>query len=199
MGMLVNPSRFAVAGGSPYATWDPAHKASDISLSGGNLIATGASLGVHIVLGTIAISGKRYFECSFVPNADSIGVGIAVASTTLTNYLGQGALSYGHYLSSNTIYTGASAVYDGTNIATTPVTVGFAVDGTSLWVRVSGESGWEGGGDPAAGTSPTLTLSSGTYYPACTPYTTGNGAVTLNAGQSAFSVWTPSGGFSGVS
>jgi hypothetical protein len=198
MGMLVSPSRFAVAGGTTYATWDPAVKASDITLSNGNLTATGATLGSHMVLGNIAISGKRYFECSFVPNTDNVGVGVAKSSATLTSYIGQLTDTYGHYLPGNDIYNNTLA-YNGSTISTTPVIVGFALDGTSLWVRVSGQSGWEGGGDPAAGTSPTLTLSSGTYYPACTPYTTGNGAVTLNAGQSAFSVWTPSGGFSGVS
>lgn len=184
-------------GGATYAAWNPLDKDSSITLSGGNQVASGSVFGSRIVRADTAISGKRYFEFSFTPNTDNVGVGICSSGVPLTSYLGQNALSYGHYLPSNDSFTGGSAAYNGTTNSTTPIIVGMAVDGTSVWIIVQGGSGFEGGGDPAAGTSPTLTVTSGTYFPACTPYS-GSNAVTLNAGQSAFALWTPSGGFAGI-
>ncbi|HVI59326.1 MAG TPA: hypothetical protein VM619_10735 [Luteimonas sp.] len=186
--------------GTVYATWNPADKATEITLSNGNRTAEVDGLGIRTARATIAMSGKQYFEASFAPNGDGVGIGLARSAADLFVYLGSDSAGYGHYLPSNDVYRGGSVAYNGATNSTSPVTVGIAFDAATLemWVIVEGGSGFEGGGDPAAGTSPTLTLAAGTYYPACTPYT-GASAVTINAGQAAFSLWTPSGGFTGVS
>lgn len=187
--------------GPIYATWNPSDKAASISLSGGNLIATGTTFGGDLLRATKFITGKMYYEGSFVPNADGVGFGLAPASDSLNQWVG-GANGYGHFLPSNDVYNLGGVLWAGATRSVSPVTVGIAVDGIKVWIRVTGQPGWEGGGDPAAGTSPTFTMlagTAGTYKPCATPYTAGAGAVTLNCGQSAFALWTPSGGFAGVS
>ncbi|MGP1666324.1 MAG: hypothetical protein ACTS5I_10545 [Rhodanobacter sp.] len=190
------------SGGSvTYATWNPSDKGANITLSGGNLIADGTVFAGEMVRATVAIVGKRYFECSFYPTADGTGVGVAPLGDTLGNYIGSGD-GYGHYLPGNDVYQHGGIVFLGATRSVSPAVIGIAIDGLKMWVRVSGQAGFEGGGDPAAGTSPTVTMSgvtANTLRPACTPYTGTAGQITLNCGQSAFTLWTPSGGFSGVS
>ena len=133
-----------------------------------------------------------------VLGGDAVAAGVATSAHTLSDYLGAQASGYGLYFPTGDIYNNGGIAYNGATNSNSPITCGFAIDGLNLWARATGDSGWQGGGDPVAGTSPTLVLSSGTYFPACTPYN-GTSSVTINAGQTAFSLWTPSGGFSGVS
>ena len=186
------------AGGSGYATWNPTGLPANCSLIGGTLIASSTTFGARTIRATIAMPALGYFECSFTPSGDGVGAGLATSSASGTNYLGGDANGYGHYLPSNDVYRSGGVVFNGATISTTPVTVGFAFNSSTrnLWLRRP-DSTWEGGGDPTAGTSPTLTLAAGTYFPACTP-STGASAITLNAGASAFALWTPSGGFTGI-
>lgn len=194
--MLVGQRRRGGAGGAIYATWDTA-VGTGFTFTNGN--RTVAGTGSKVSRGNIALSGLQYFEVSYTPAGNGIGPGLATTAHTLTNYLGSAAGGYGYYLPAADVYVSAAVVYNGATDSTTPVTVGFAFDASTrkLWVRRSNGT-WEGGGDPAAGTSPTLTLAAGTYYPACTPGTTG-GAHTINAGQAPFVLWTPSAGYGGVS
>ena len=198
--MIINSYAF---GGAPpvYATWNPADKSGGITLSAGNRTADTPVFGGQMVRATKSISGKRYFECTFTPNGDGVGPGWASTGAGLNTYLGGDTAGYGHYLPGNDVYNNGSVVYAGATNSTSPVTVGFALDSATrrAWIIVQGGGGgFEGGGDPAANTAPTLTLAAGTYFPACTPYT-GASVITINAGQSAFTLWTPSGGYSGVS
>jgi hypothetical protein len=194
----------ASSGGGPgpsYAEWDPAAHGGGITISGGGLVATGSgALGLGIARGDTALTGDQYFEVSFIPNADSVGVGVCAVGQNLGNYLGQNSTGAGYYLPSADTYLAASVAYNGSTDSSSPATVGIAFKASTNegWVRRADGGGWEGGGDPTTGTSPTFTLAAGVYYPACTPYTAGNGECTLNAGQSAFAKWTPSGGFTGV-
>lgn len=193
-------SSYGVSSGAPtFAVWSIINKASWITVSGSNHIATGdaAHYSAGLILGDRALpAGKSYMEFSFAPNADGVGVGVSRGSG-LTGYLGQPTDGYGHYLPGNDIYSGSLNVRNGTNNAVTPVIIGWAQDGLKVWIWIQGQPTWEGGGNPATGTTPTYTIpTAGTYYPAATPFT-GASAVTLNAGHAPFTLWTPTGGFAG--
>jgi hypothetical protein len=188
-------------GGATYAGWDATAHGGGITISGAGRVATGSgSVGVGIARGDRSIGADAYFEVSFVPNVDNVGVGVCTTAVNLGNYLGQEAAGAGYYLPSADVYIAAAAAYNGSSDATTPAVVGIAFKPSTRegWVRRADGTGWEGGGDPTTGTSPTFTMAAGTYYPACTPYTAGNGECTINAGQDPFVLWTPSGGFAGI-
>ena len=70
-----------------------------------------------------------------------------------------------------------------------------AIDSTAgqIWAKTFGAAGWMGGGDPAAGTTPTLTLTAGSVL---FPAFAGNLAgveCTANFGAAAFVGTAPSG------
>jgi hypothetical protein len=192
----------ASAAGPSYAVWDATAHGGGITISGGGRVATGSTpLGLGIARTNIPITADSYFEVSFVPNANSVGVGVCTSGQNLGNYLGQDSTGAGYYLAGADVFISAAMAYNGSSDATTPAIVGVAFKPSTRegWIRRADGTGWEGGGDPTTGTSPTFTMAAGAYYAACTPYTAGNGECTLNAGQSAFVMWTPSGGFAGIS
>lgn len=72
------------------------------------------------------------------------------------------------------------------------------VDATAgrLWARVSGAPGWARGGNPEAGTDPTLTFTPRTdVFPmvSCGASSTGTTRVSVNFGQDEFSMPVPAG------
>ena len=91
-------------GGPTVTTWNPADKGSAITLSSGNLTATGATSGGYAngsVRATASkATGKYYFEVSI----DAIGaanhdmIGVCAASTPLTTDFAADALGYGYYM-----------------------------------------------------------------------------------------------------
>lgn len=74
-----------------YATWNPADKGANITLSGGNLTATTSAFAWDAVRTTISKStGKWYFEMSITAN--NLGFsGIGKSTATLASYLGSDA------------------------------------------------------------------------------------------------------------
>lgn len=194
-------SGIEVYGNPAAATWDPNDKNALITLSSGNRAAASSALGTVSVRATRALFGKKYFEGSYTINNDNVGLGLVTSlSGSLNQYVGQQAAGAGHYLPSNTVYRSGTVVYNGTDLGTagSPIKIGIAVDGLKMWVIVEGKATFEGGGDPATGTTPTYTLASaGIYYPACSPHSSA-GTMTINCGQDPFTLWTPSGGFTGI-
>jgi hypothetical protein len=62
-----------------------------------------------------------------------------------------------------------------------------------VWTKTFGAAGWMLGGDPAAGTTPTFTLTgSGAVFPAIGLFSNTT-AITANFGASAFTGTVPSG------
>jgi hypothetical protein len=151
---------------------------------------------------TRACSGKCYFSAA-IRHTDSgsvVGVGVADATVNLTNtsnYPGidNKSLAVGSP-NGTTFFNGASLGTVGTLSAPDQVEIAVDTATRKVWVRQEGGA-WLGGGDPAAGTSPTATLSgTGDIYPAYWVSDTGslvNRFTTLNTELSGTTGTVPSG------
>ena len=172
-----------------YATWNPADKGANLTLSGSNLIATTSGLG--IVRSTIGKStGKWYWEITIGGNPG--GVGTAVSTVSLAAALGNSGSSYDGF-SYNGAYgntlTGSYSQYPfgATFVAGDVIGMAFDIDAGTLSFYKNGIlQGTGQAGFPA-----------GTYYAAV-----GGGAsgeiYTANFGASTFSYSPPSGFNSGL-
>lgn len=189
---------FTVTGASvTYATWSPTNKSSAVTLSGGNLVATGSgSYGMCIatVGKTVAGGGKWYFEITYTARgavSESSGLSTQVPnSSDATTTVGRVAQSFGNRPDAgnwnysyntgggwNTVGLGSFPIVTGT-------TVGYAVDmaaGTcNVTIAGSAAYTWTG-------------ISAGvTWYPAMVS-NTGSNIFTANFGASAFVYTVPSG------
>lgn len=91
------PSGFSAWDGTGATTWDPANKDASITLSNGNLTATGATAGANAWKSARATgsqsTGKYYFEASVVAVDGSNGwmLGVENGSGTLSSYIGSTA------------------------------------------------------------------------------------------------------------
>jgi hypothetical protein len=199
--VILNPYVFASGGGGggSWATWNTDGFSG--TYSNGNRTITRASGGSGVCRSTSPFLDFTYAEFSFAPAGNAAGQGLCNASQSLTaTYLGVDANGAGYYLPAADVYRSAVVQFNGATYSTTPAVVGIAVRGSvgsgwNVWIRRP-DSTWEGGGNPVTNTTPTFTMPAGTYYPACT--ITAASPTTINAGQGAFVLWTPSGGFAGV-
>lgn len=183
-------------------TWNPAEKYGTITLSSGDLSASGTSA-LGIVKGTVGkSSGKWYFEVTYGSAIAFQTIGVS-NSPVLNNYVGQMVESFGcgPQHSYDSISGGASTPLTVGTIGS-GATVGCAVDLDNLkiwwfvagyWTGINGvDVGFSVGvGDPASGAGPRYTMSPGTYYPAACPR---NGSITINttltySPPSGFSPW----------
>lgn len=185
-------------GGGPsmYTTLNPLDKSGQVSLSGGNLVATGGSSSSGIVRSIHPIVGKRYFEAVFTNQPGTgavIGAGVANGSHVLTASLGfasgnangwgfWGRSGYGARHNGVTAVAGNSDTND---------VFGFAVDepGHKLWISKNGA--WIQG-DPETDSSPIWTNLSGTLYAAACPWAT-TVAVTMRFDPATFRDAAPAG------
>lgn len=204
--------RRRAAGGAPsaYATWNPADKASTITLTNSNRSAqrtSSTSNTYNSVRATAAILVPSYWEVT-VPWGGGVGglgaVGVCLASMSLqsnTIWAGGQSDTVAVWGANNGVYqSGAGTDY--ANAGATSI-YGFAFDPASgkIWIRdLSASTGaaYFGGGDPAAGTSPSKTLAAGTYFPCATALDTLSLVYTANFGSSAFSGSVPAGFSAGV-
>lgn len=200
---LVLPATFLpfpmamIGAGKPaaFSTWNSADKSANITLSGGNLIAT-ASNTVGAVRGTSAqSSGKLYFEQTLGGAAGDFRLGMATASASLSASLGEDAngWGFGRYIFNGRLRNNAT-----TAVSTTPKpadgdVVGFHVDFSALkfYIRINGTN-WNSM-DPAAGTGG-QTFASGSWFPAFSSDSSSDSS-TLNVGASAFGT-SPASGYS---
>lgn len=165
-----------------YDVWDGSKKATDVTLSNGDLDCdSNSTTGGGSVLSVGGKSaGKFYFEVEqvqqYATNAGYL-TGISLGTGTYTSYPGATTSSFG--LASTT--TGSDIWSNGVasnNSASGVATVGqyhriaVDVDAGKVWLAISNRSSgaWIGGGDPAAGTSPTFTFTPNTTtYPMACP------------------------------
>ncbi len=182
--------------GLPPTTWSPTDKNAALVLSNGNLTATTAAGSYSPGRATNSQStGKHYFECSLLTNANGF-VGIANATYALTsgNYVGKDVNSWalqsrGVAADWSTVHNNAGSDTGITTLSTDIFNCALDSDAGKLWFGINGT--WIGGGDPAAGTSPTYTGVTGAMFPALSPLV-GN-TWTGNFGATAFAQTIPSG------
>lgn len=181
-------------------TLNPSDKNSNITLSGGNLVATYNGSGVHgMVRATngIPTSAKVYWEVTIAgindgSTVDIMGVQDGVQSTANGNYVGFSGhgFGWGYANSLAQTYVVGQSSYVTVGVAIPAGTYGFAFDGTTgkLWVRNS--SGWRSG-NPTSGTSPSCTFNTLlTMFPAISFYTS-TASATYNFGATAFTYSVP--------
>lgn len=163
--MLLNPYRFAVGGGGgSLVVWDIADfsPAGGWTFSGSGLVATESTSSNAFARTTPGkSSGKWYWEMEPFTSTSGMNcfVGVMDASSAVTS-----VTSGPYWLRSN----GASSGFtSGVGGFTDNDNIGFAldVDSGKLWVRKNGGA-WAGGGDPAAGTTPSATPPTGVTWKA---------------------------------
>jgi hypothetical protein len=207
-----------VTGGGTATTWNPADKNAGITLTNGNLTATGsAGAGTtnQAVRGTAAVSAsvKQYFEVKATQAARYWFAGVMSSSASVTNgdNVGQtNGICFGN------LNAGSAVVYrNGVALPTTYTTVAtgdvirVAVDrvANKIWFAIN-NTAWVGVGtrrltptptieDPATGTGGAdISVVTGTIYPAWSSAYTGD-AATINGGAAAFAFAVPA-GFVGI-
>ena len=175
-------------------TWNPADKSAGITLTGGNLIATGGlNTGCRGVDHQVA--GQFYFEYTMTTWAGSTSCGVANLAAGFAPGTSTGVSS---------VNAAGQIVCNGSNIASLGARangniIGVAVDFTArlIWFRVAPAGNWNGtagfapGGTGGVNISPIGGVGS-SVYPYFASITTSN-SVTANFGDSAFSGAVPSG------
>lgn len=217
---LLQQQQLMMAMGAPavvQTTWDPVNKASDIVLESGNTVATSpsgtAGTGGTVVSASGKTAGKFYAEvlCTQLYSSWlSTGAGLHIGTASLSAYVGGDSNGWGTWgagsggdsrmtfhsaSSANTTTVAANAGGEACRIAVD-------IDAGKLWLSYFGGTAWIGGGDPAAGTSPTFTFTAGSScYLAATPRSSSGGASCTklalvapsswaNAAPAGFGVWT---------
>lgn len=193
-------------------SWSSVNKTASIALSNGN--ADCAETSVSTTTGGTVLSdsghstGKFYVEMRCVgydATVGATGCGLHAGAGSLANYIGQDVDGWSSFATGggapnrNTYHNAvlANSIVNGINPTGTNVRLAVDLDAGKLWLSYYGSSTWIGGGDPAAGTSPTYTFTpSGTYYLAYTPRVYGaKGRLVAVANwsysaPSGFGVWT---------
>lgn len=148
---------------SPPVTWNPADKHSDIALSFANKVATRNASGDDMVAVRATLSrsaGKWYFEIlgnfAGFPIPRNLAAGIATSAMSLSEYPGDDASSYSYYsLNGNKLNAAAGTAFGATWGNGAVVGVAYDADAGHVWFAK--DNVWQGGGNPAAGTSPAFT------------------------------------------
>ena len=175
-------------------TWSSTNKDADITLSGGNLVATGTAAGS--VWATLSRStGKYYFELTQGDDSGQNYGGIMGAATSFTDNAPPDVGTEADYSSGGacTVNGGGGTGFSGSNWVTGSV-LGVAVDLTNNLIYFSVAGTYQNSGNPSAGTGGT-TITGGTYYPAWGRRALGGASlfVTANFGGSAFNTAAPTG------
>jgi len=176
----------AGGGADAYSTWNPSDKDADISLSGGNLVAsiTAAAGSLRGTRGRDP-AGNFYFEIT-VGGATNHLVGVGSTSASLANYPGVDANARAYYSVTGEKYTSnAGAAYGATY--TVGDVIGVHMNNGVLTFYKNGSSQGSAYTD--------LVGAASLFYPMWGPGTAGAGTRTgtLNVGASAFTGSLPSG------
>ena len=166
--------------------WNPLDKDADISLSGGNLVAsiTSANGGIRGTQGRS--SGHHYFEITVGGAGSAIHmVGLGNASATLAAYPGFDANGWSYFAADGRKYTNATDAAYGASYAAGDV-IGVAYDATAGTITFYKNGASQG---------TAFTSISGTLYPMWGPggSTAGTRTATLNTGATAFAYSMPAG------
>ncbi len=187
-------------------TFNPSDKAASLTLSGGNLIATGttgANAGVRAI--DKQITGKFYWECTCNTFASS-GSAVGVSSPTAALNAG---LAFASPLGTCGLNRAGSVYSDGVQVAgiafgtiASGTVVGIAVDCDArlIWYRLGAAGNWNASAtaSPVTGAGG-VALSIGRGIPVYPMVTSAalNDQITANFGGSAFTGTVPSGFTSG--
>lgn len=171
--MIINPYAFGGGGGggASSVTWNPADKASAITLSESDKRATVTGISqwnaVRALTSRATGGGGYYFEVEILgDNQEMVGLGNSSASLIGGAYVGFDANGYGFYLNNGQkLNNASSAAY--ASAASVGDNIGILLKGTSIWTRVNGV--WNG--DPDAGTGAMFTGLSGSYFPMVSAFT----------------------------
>lgn len=175
-------------------TWNPSDKAAGITLTSTNHVAT-SSGGNNSVRGTTSHNtSKWYIEFNTISFVGSALVGLADSSQSLSTNTMSNAGGCNDGNNFNDGWVGAQVGMGGT-VAGHIVSVAVDLDANKMWCRLDAGN-WvgdgSGTGDPVAGThGADIHLRSGALFPFF--FGQNGGAVTINAGDSAFSESVPSG------
>lgn len=175
-----------------YATLNPSDKSANITLSGGDLTATGNGLWYSVRATQGKSSGKWYWEitCTTVGGSGMFAGGIMNSSAVLTNYPGANVNGRGYHAASGNIFNNGDTGVPGITY-TSGAVIGVALDmdnGECKFYKNNTQSG------------STLTGLTGTWYPALSPgdFPSQGSILTVNFGASALTYTPPSGFNSGV-
>ena len=178
-----------------YCTWNAVSLGTDATLSDGNLkIAYGASGTRFGTVGTFGMtSGKWYWEAEITASSSTnttavLGISSTSSSSSLPNYPGFNALSWGYVGEDGSKYHSATGATYGDSYGVGDVIgVAFDADNGDLYF-------YKNGTVQNSGTAAYTNLTSGPYFPAI-----GDGSATntftsvANFGQRAFAYTAPSG------
>lgn len=180
--------------------WDPTKASPRALLSNSNLtVAIQAGAGIYGTVGAVkAVTGLCYF--SGTPNASGGGetaaLGLGDSTVTFTDgatWVGDGSLSAGCWPNVGTVYFGGSSVGSAGSSATSDIQIAVRVSSRRVWIRRAGGA-WVGGGDPAADTSPTCTLTgTGSIFPMASISAGSASAITLHKDAAQTTGTVPSG------
>ncbi len=185
---------------TPKWKWDSAGKSSDITLSGNDLIATGASDTDNNVRGLVSkSSGKWYWEILFTTaTTNSTGLGLINASAGLDTWMGDGTQNDGFATYRHTTIWDKGGLPVGSAPGWTSgdrIGVAWDADNELFWITKNGST-WFGDtntGNPASGTGGLdySSIDAGPYFPAIS---LGNGdSATLKPNATDWSYTAPSG------
>ena len=156
--------------------FDPTLSAAGIALSSGNRTATetASESGGMSLSASSKSAGKFYAEYEIAAvgtGNNATSAGIASAGEPPANYAGQTANSYGSWCifaagATRLVFNNATQYYVAGGNPSPAVGMRMRLcvdlDSGSLWLSHWGSTAWLGGGDPAAGTTPSFTFSPGT-------------------------------------
>jgi hypothetical protein len=182
-------------GTATLATWSATDKEANVTLSGDDLTATGASSEVAVRATVGKTSGRWYWEVGTEASSTLTVIGVLTMSASLDFGIGNGVATGAGYgmggsLSSSSGNSASSCPYQSGSI------IGVALDLSARVIYFSVDGVWQAGGDPASG-SGGLPLGAGneSVFPAVSLGS--NDVVVVNFGQSDF-VNAPPDGFEAV-
>lgn len=186
-----------VASGGSTTTWNPADKNASITLSGGNLTASGTSAS-RAALRAIAShsTGKFYYEVvvSASPNIANTNAGIATAAANLATYISVDTTGVAYFEPVIFFNNGVIASIQSAALGDT-ICIAVDLGAQFIWVRTNGGN-WNNdpAANPATGTNGTsfAGIAAGPYFPAATLDSTTD-VMTANFGATAYAQTVPSG------
>lgn len=153
------------AGGSsvPQPLWSQTDKDADITVSGGDLIATAAGAG-SVISTTAKATGKFYIEATAGTGAtaNQWRFGIGTASILLSDGVGKTAASWAIQGGGNKITNDSASAYATANSGSDNMMLALDAAAGAVWIGREGT--WLASGDPAAGTNAMFTGLSGPFY-----------------------------------
>lgn len=175
-----------------YATWNPSDKSANITLSGGNLIASSVTATGQSARSTVAFTTGRSYYCELKWNSGTgVYFGVGNSSASLSQAPGANANSWALANTGNKWNNGANSAY------TTSISAGGTIGMLLRWDKASDT--WAIHFRTTSGvisSSAAYSGLSGTLYLMVGATTAFN--ATLNAGASAFAYAVPDGGLPGL-